>query len=422
MKFFRKKSSPPVQSGKKTSGVSLEDQFYSRRVEDPLLDDYFDEGRVTTTQRTSRHSPARRRESSNRASSWTLAILLLRGVLIVLLLVGGFMVLKLVLGRMAVPTEKERQEWETNAARMEQQAVAKISLDPVPQELRVSPAEVEQRLAAWEQGGQLFRSAEALSRRGINEEAAHRLEQALRVVPNNRAVQHLLSEVYMALGHAEKAAPLYIYLLDQEGPLPELQIRLLQALQESGQIEAGLVLANRILQDQPDNEFVLSVAAAGQAQLGDTDAALVMFERMLETSATNTVALSRCGEIYAGRGDYERAIPYYLELIRLNPLPDYYQVLANCYAQQNQAGQTVVSMGQAASLFGSAIVAPWLKSQGFDPVRESVEFRSFADRIIGAEQRKAIEAINKRDAEKAAPEPGELELPKQPELQLKPNQ
>jgi tetratricopeptide (TPR) repeat protein len=164
--------------------------------------------------------------------------------------------------------------------------------------------------------------------------------------------------------------------------------------------------------------MVLSIAAAGQLRQSNQDAALALFERMLKNDPKNTEALEHCGKIYFAQKDPQKAVPYYLELVRLDPKPDFYQMLARCYAQLAQAGKAVVFLGQAASLFGETVIAPWLRDAGFDSVRETVEFRSFADRVVGIETRKAIEEINRREAEKAAsvaPEGG-LERPKQPEL------
>lgn len=416
MKFFQKKTvRSPESRSEKTEGDSTH-SFYSRYAGEAPLDEYSDVSGPQTL-RTSRHGAARRREVSNRASNWTIALLLLRAVLLVLLLVGGFIVLKLVLDRMSEPTEKDQQRWENTAAQMEKSSVPEEA--PVSQELAVSATEMEAHLKQWNQTEQLLRSAEALNLRGINEEAAQRLTQALRITPDNRKAQQMLADIYMQLGRAAEAVPLYIHLLDLGGPLPERQMNLLLALQESGQIAAGLALANQMLLDQPNNEVVLSFAAAGQLQLGKPDAALPMFEKILESNATNTVALKNCGQIYFDRGDYEKAVSYYTTLIKIEPKPEYYQMLARSYAHQNQAGKAVVCMGQAASLFGGGTVSPWLKEVTFDPIRESVEFRSFADRLVGVETRKAIEAINKREAEKATPAmPGGLELPKQPDLNV----
>jgi tetratricopeptide (TPR) repeat protein len=421
MKFFRKKSPRPPASHTGKTGSNPPQSFYSQYAGEAPLDEYSDVRGPQPAHRTSRHSVAYRRELSNRASSWALALLLLRAVLIVLLLVGGFIVLKLVLNHMSKPSEKEQQQWEVNAVRMEKSSssVASSAEQSIPQELVASAALIEQRLGQWEQTERLFRSAEALNRRGINDEAARLLEQTLRIAPDNRAARQLLADIYMHLGLYAEAVPLYLRLLDQESRNEEFQMNLLRALQESGQLDAGLVLANRMLLDQPNNLAVLSIAAAGEVQQGNPAAALVLFERMLENSETNLVALAGCGRIYAAQNECEKAVPYYLELVRLDPSPEHYQMLALCYARQNQAGKAVVFMGQAASLFGGGTVSAWLRDPVLDPIRESVEFRSFADRIVGIQTRKAIEAISLREAEKeAAKMPGEFELPQQPDLNL----
>ncbi|MCC7299758.1 MAG: tetratricopeptide repeat protein [Verrucomicrobia bacterium] len=419
MKFFRKKDSHPAEPRIVKTDSAPGQSFYSQYAGEAPLDEYSDTRGPQQTRQTSRHSPAHRREVSNRAGSWAIAFLLLRAVLIVVLLVGGFIVLKLVLTRLNKPSEKEQQVWAANAARM---GKAEISVTAtaaaISQELAVSPAMIEQRLGQWEQAERLVRSAEALTRRGINEEAVQRLGQALRIAPNNREALLLLIDTYMQLGLYAEAVPLCIRQLDQNSRQPELQMKLLRALQSSGQIDAGLMLANRMLLDQPNNEAVLSIAAAGQIGLGNTDAALAMFKKMLENNDHNIAALQNCGKIYFDRRDYEAAIPYYLELVRLDSKPDYYQMLARAYAQQDQASRAVVFMGQASSLFGGNAVSPWLRDAQFDPIRESVEFRSFADRIVGVETRKAIEAISRRETGKTTSDQSLPDAPKRPDSEM----
>ncbi|NOU35856.1 MAG: hypothetical protein HOO88_03695 [Kiritimatiellaceae bacterium] len=419
MKFFRKKNARPAEAARKTTGTNADHGLYSRYTADGSPDEYASGSAGRQTNRTSRHSPSRTRETSNRASNWAIAMLLLRTGLIVVLLVGGFFVLKLVLNRMAEPSEKEQKRWEAKATQMGKggSADAVSAGTPNAQALGVSPELIGQRLGQWEETERHLRSAEALSRRGIDEEAMQRLGLALQVMPDNRAAQEMLVGIYMRRGLYTEAVPLCLHLLDQEGWKQELQMNLLQALQKSGQRASALVLAERMLQEQPNNLTVLSIAAAGQIGLGNTNTALTLFERMLENDAKNTVALRSCGAIHFARGDYSNSVPYYVELVRLDPKPDYYQALAHCYAQQNQAGKAVVFMGQAASLFGGTEISPWLKDAVYDPIRESAEFRSFADRLVGVETRKAIEAINKREAEKSSSQmPAGMDLPKQPDL------
>ena len=423
MKFFRKKKAKPAESRSRVGSPASESSFYSQHAGETPLDEYSNGSVRQQTHRTSRHSPARIRESSNRASNWAIAVLLLRAVLIVVLLVVGFVALKLIVNHLQKPSIKTQQQWAANATRMEKSGKSStVSVGKeVPQELVVNPALIGQRLEQWEQTERHLRSAEALTRRGINEEAVQRLEQALRITPDNQATQNLLVDIYMKQGRYAEAVPLCLHLLDQDGRQPEMQMNLLQALQGSGQIDAGLILADRMLRDQPNNQTVLSIAAEGQIKQGNKEAALVLFGRILENDPKNMAALKGCAQLYFGKEDYQSAIPYYLELMRADSKADYYQALARCYARQNEEGKAVVLMGQAASLFGGSVVSPWLKDVIFDPIRETVEFRSFADRLVGIEARKAIEALSKREAEKTTPAGlgGGLELPTQPALNLK---
>jgi len=133
------------------------------------------------------------------------------------------------------------------------------------------------------------------------------------------------------------------------------------------------------------------------------------------------VALADSGAIYQERGNWQKAIPYYLELARTDPDIEHYHNLVRCYAQMGEAGKAVIFMGQAASLYGESEVASWLRHdlEAFDLILETVEYRSFADRVVGVETRKAIEDIRRREIEKKTPAiPGGLDLPAQPELKI----
>ncbi len=418
MKLFRKKKARPDNVRAKPARPDS-DNFYSQHAGHAPLDEYSDGRDTRQTHRTSQHSPARRREVNYRASDWAIAALLLRAVLIVVLLVGGFFILKLVLDYMAKPSAKEKQRRESAAAVTEQlsSAVAVSAGTPASREPVVDSALIEQRLGQWDLAAQTLRSAEAFALRGVDEDAIQRLGQVLRIVPDNQAAQKLLVDIYMRRGRYAEAVPLCLHLLDQNSQQPDLQMNLLKALMASGQNAAGGMLADRMLRDQPNNATVLAFAAAGQMNLGNKEAALALFKRVLENEAKNRDAMQGCGKIYFDQNDYQNAVPYYLELTKLDPKPEYYQMLARCYAQQNEAGKAVIFMGQAAGLFGGEAVSSWFRDPLFDPVRETSEFRSFTDRIIGIEGRKAIEAISKREVEQKAEEPGGSDIKKQRELE-----
>lgn len=396
-------------------------------MDEPVLDEYYQGPSGRHTMRTSRHSPARRRENSNRASNAAIAWLLLRAVLIVVLLGGGYWMLQFIVARVSGPSEKDQQRWEANAALMDGATADEPGEEPaVPAPSRtetLSDELIEKRLEQWMLAERHLRSADALVRRGIRDQAVERLSLALHASPENYAAQKQLMELYLSMDAYAEAIPLCIRLLDQGGEQWEIQLNLLRALEKSGRFRASLMLAERLLELQPENRTVLNSAAASCLALGDADRALSLYDLILTRNSRDRDALLGAAEIHRARGAWQQAIPYYLELVRIEPSDEVYYALALCYAQQTDAGKAVVFMGQAASLYGESAVSPWLRDSGFDIIREEVEFRSFADRIIGIENRKAIEAISRREAEKTTPEPaGGMDLPQQPELNaLKPS-
>lgn len=402
MKFFNKKN--VREEGLSVSGND-QPEFYSNRSGETPLDESYEGAGGGPVRRTSRHSPVQRRENDNRASNITLGLFLLRAVLIVVLLGGGFIGLKLIAKAVSGPSDADRERWAEKARLMEQGASPDTGVAPETarlSETSVSDELIKTRIERWTLAERHLRSADSLIRRGIHDKAVERLLQVLQASPHNRAAQQQLLNIYMEDQNYIDAVPLCIRLLDQDSTQWGVQTSLLEALQQSGRNEPALTLADRLLDQKPNDVRVLQVAAVASRDAGDAERALGLYERILENLPESPVALLGSAEIYHEKMDWAEAIPFYLELMRQSPEPEVYHALSQCYAQLGESGKTVIFMGQATSLFGSSEVAPWLRETVFDPVRESVEFRSFADRIVGIETRKAIEAINRREAEKKA--------------------
>jgi len=424
MKIFGRKKPSEKAAPSPSETVDPEQSFYEQRAgEEPL--DEFSEGYGRHTHRTSFHSPARRRETSNRIGNKEVFFLLFRAGLIVFLLGAGFLVLKLGLGKLTEPSEKDQEQWEANAALMENgptpEQFSAEAAPLQPQTPAVTTELIGKRLRRWEEAERHMRAAEMRERDGMGEEAVLRLGQALHSAPDNRAAQRLLMEIYMRSGNYAGAIPLCIRLLDQDSRQWGVKMNLLQALQGLGQAEACLALAEQMLETEPNNLDVLEVAAFAQRVAGNGEEALALFDRILQNDSLHQMALAGSGAIHLERGEWQKATPYYLELVRTRPDVRYYHDLVRCYARQEEAGKAVIFMGQAASLYGESEISSWMQHdlEAFDPIRETVEYRSFADRIVGVETRKAIEEIRRREIEKKAPAtPAGVDLPTQPELKI----
>jgi tetratricopeptide (TPR) repeat protein len=425
MKIFSRKTPSKKQASSPAEASESERSFYDQPAgEEPLNE--FSGGHERHNLRTSIHSPARRRETSNRAGDKEIFLLFFRTGLILVLLVAGFFALKLGLNKLAEPSEKEKEQWAANAALMEKRQPADVALvgDASSQFLshEVNAELVGKRLTQWAEAERHMRSAGALDQRGMEDGAISRLKQALHSAPESRAAQQLLMKIYMSEERYAEAVPLCIRLLDQDSQQWGVKTDLLKALQMLDQTEASFALASQMLEKEPNNLDVLSIAARAHRATGNTDEALTLFDRMLQNDRRNLVALEGAGSIYLEREEWAKATPYYLELVEIHSGEKSYHGLVRCYAQQAEAGKAIVAMGQAASLYGDPLVFSWLVHdlEAFDPIRETLEYRSFSERLVGVADRNAIEELRKREIEKQETLPAGLDLPAQPDLKLRP--
>lgn len=421
MKRFGKKKSRSPKAAAAPVPAEPDHNFYEPQpAEAPL---HTSSGRSGSRQRSSRHGPARRRENNNRTTNRDLLLLVLKMVLIPVLIVGGFFGLKAALRLVDGPSEKEIQQWEANAELMEKtpsaepEEIVKLSDD-----LSLNKAVLAERMDRWEAGQRHLRAAEALERRGMDDEAIARLRQTLRFIPASQKAQRLLLELYMRNGNYEEAVPLCIRLLDQDSVQRDLKILLLQALQAEEKTEMSLLLANRLLVERPDDLSVMEMAAYAHAAEGDLDQALDFYKRILEANPQHLLALEGAGYIYQFQKEWLKAVPYYLKLLELNPKPEHYLALARSYAQLGDEGKTLVLLGQAYSLYGREEIYPWLSSPDFDPVRETADFRSFLDQMVGERTRAAIEEIRRREIQRETVreirEVREFKLPSATDLEI----
>lgn len=420
-KIGRKKNRPETEASKRADSADPDNSFYARQSSEAPLDEPAGGSVGGSVHRTSRHTPVRRRENSNRASQKEVTVLLLKVFLIPVVLGVGFVGLKLITSYLEEPSEKDRESWEANSKQMERGAQGAGT--PAAQTAGLSgdgrAEELGPFLNRMAQADRLLRSAEALEERGMNEKAIARFQEVLRVAPENFSAQKQLLEVYLQMGNDVQAVPLCLRLLEQDGMNPELQKNLLTALNESDRTESSLLLAKRILEREPENADVMEIAAYAHAAKGDNDKALELYKKILQRDPDRLLALEGAGTIYDWQNQPQQALPYYMQLVRLDPQPRYYNALARSYARQDESGKAVIFMGQAAGLYGESAVIPWLSDSDFDAIRETIDFRSFADQVAGVKTRARLKQLRmQRKLDAPRPEPVELKLPSKNDLKM----
>jgi tetratricopeptide (TPR) repeat protein len=277
-------------------------------------------------------------------------------------------------------------------------------------------------LNEWERTARHLRAAESFLNKNLDEEAARRLDQALKVSPDNRIALKRRMELLLREENPEAALPLCLKLLEQDSSQFSLKTTLLETLQQHGEPAAVHALADHMLEQQPNHLPILKIAAFSRIEQNRVEEALAIYKRILERVPTDPVALAGAALIHRSRQEWADAVSYYQELLNVNPSAEVYGALSRCYARLGEAGKAVIFMGQAASLYGEKTVAGWFPAPEFDAVRETIDFRAFADRVVGVETRKAIEAIREREADETRPAielpGGGLGLPDKPDLQI----
>jgi tetratricopeptide (TPR) repeat protein len=414
MKKFGKKSDRPDRKEPESPATpDTESSFYVQPDREAPLNEYSSH-RGPQAHRSSRHTTARRRENNVRATDWQLARLTLKIIMVPVLLGVGYFGLKMAVNHFSKPHEETLAQWDDDLQLMDMGAAAgKVAAD------FGDKASMETFLEQLKQVQDFLESAAVLKQGGMNDEAVDRLEQALDIAPASFAVKKNLLELYMQQGRYEDVVPLSGRMLAQDASSQEAKSALLTALYETGRTEASVVLAERMLAQDPGDIHVMEVAAYSYAAQGRADEALQMYKQILEREPTHLLALEGAGTLHEWRKEWAKALPYDMELVRLDPQAKRYRVLAVNYAQQDQAGKTAIFLGQAFSLYGVETVAPWLNDPGFDPVREAVDFRSLADQIVGAKARQQIEQIRRREVQEASGIlSGEIDLPSQRQLDI----
>jgi len=399
------------------SGMGSEPSFYSQHPgEAPLSEEELSANRGDRTRRTSRHNLGRREGSDNRSHRAVL-LLLLRTGLIIFLIAGTLFVLKKAANYLSEPSVEQKADWE--AKRTVNTVVSLDAADAA--ETRVDAALLCERIESWTLADRQMRAAQDLIRHRNHDEAFRRLQRILQAAPRHNEAQRLLADLLLQRGEYEQTKPLLVSLLDKNPEDSEAAAQLLNAFVQTGDHASTLALADWLPEKMLTADVMASVALSYMA-LEKYEQAQGLFKRILALDGKNITALEGLGRLRRMAEDYEGAVPYYQELIQLDSRPEYYRAVAICYAQLEEAGKAIVFMGQAFSLYGSAQVGGWLRQPEFDVVRETVEFRSLADRVVGTEQRKAIEQLRKRETEKAAAVLTPAEKAGGPAIELKPTQ
>ncbi len=366
-------------------------EFYTASPsEKPLYDDgrTIDSGREN---RTSRHQASTGHRAEKMDPREKMALMaILKAAAIVLLLGIAFLLLWKGIGLYEESTFLDRAK-EGDASPVPQEANLVEDFDIQDQDAREKFAE---RVEQWREADRFVRSADALLKRGIYDQAIVRCQDALRLDPAHMGALERLGHLYFEKENYVEAVNAYVRLLSVDPSRLEVQRKLIKALDAFGDTDAVMYMAEWYLdQNVFDIEIQLYLANARYVREEFVEAAEA-YGKVLSNSPRNARALTRQAASYMQVGEYEKALVP-LEVLRKNNYrgQDYYKQIAICKAQLLRSEESVQTLGRAAMLFETRIVLGWLKEPQFDPIRTDRIFQSFTERIGGEEFRIMLEKL-----------------------------
>lgn len=397
-------------------------EFYSSSPTEKPLSDTSRTSMAHSVRKTGRHQGAAGRRPEKMDPREKLALMaILKSVILILLLVIAFFMLWKGIKLYEESIWLENADTERSPVMQEVVMVEDFDIqDENARELFVA------RIQQWKDAERLVRSADALLKRSIYDQAIEQCQNALRQDPAHSGALERLGELYYAKQDYVEAVNAYIRLLSVDPARGDIQKRLIQALDAFGDHDAVRYMAEWYLdQNLYDVDIQRYLAKALSAQ-GNFEEAAEAYGRVLREAPKDIDTLEQQASNYMQVGQYEKALVP-LNKLRENNYRDqtYYKQIAICNAQLEQGKETVETLGRAAQLFGEKTVMGWMQDPLLDPVREDRLFQAFTDRIGGEEFRRWLEkmAQNIDAAQTAKPEEvPKLQMPGATEQQLRDNE
>jgi len=160
---------------------------------------------------------------------------------------------------------------------------------------------------------------QALSEKGLRDEAVTELKTALTLDPTNARIYAALAEAYEADGQYENAIPA-MRLAVQRDPQNEIyHFRYGLLLTDSHAPAAGILRLQEALKQFPGSARIWLALGIAQLTYGQNAEAENSFKQSLTLDAKLVPALAYLGMTYSERGAYEKAISFYEQAIALNP-------------------------------------------------------------------------------------------------------
>jgi tetratricopeptide (TPR) repeat protein len=187
-----------------------------------------------------------------------------------------------------------------------------------------------------------------------------------------------LEQGLMADSHREEIAKLEtLYANNPEG---RVFTHLAEAYRKAGELQRAREIVEDGLRRHAEYSSAHVVLGRVLMDLGETESARGAFERVLELDAHNLIALRSLGEIAVGGGRPAEALPYYRELVSLDPADDRLRITIGRLEEQAAAQSDTPADAVEDDALAAPMTDPGLDGDGGAPTEPVVE----ADPLVSA--------------------------------------
>ena len=214
-----------------------------------------------------------------------------------------------------------------------------------------------------------------------HEKALSRLTALQQAFPRDLETKMALAKAQIAAKNYPAAITLLHEALIADPRNDESRIMLAQALLHQQQNEEALAIATWLLAANTYSQEANDIAANAYIAMNKPGWSIPHLRRIITQDRENFSALNRLAKVFSDIGEHQQAVLEFTRMIDMNLADSVtYCNLAICYAQQEKAEKAAIILDQAAQEYGYDFVFSWLERSGFDTIRETPSFKTFAAR------------------------------------------
>lgn len=257
-----------------------------------------------------------------------------------------------------------------------------------------SPQAIQQLVESAHSVRDLKHVVDQMQARSLYAEAAETVRRKLAETPESVELKALLGQLYVRTGRYNDASRLLVEALTADPVNQGARLDLAIACWARGDNASALTVAKWLLESAPTMEEAHKIAARACLNAGWNDQAIEYLRQATDLKPFDMEARNMLALAYLRQGAHARAISHLQDIIKQGGADQVtYFNLAACYAQKRQPDDVVRVILEASRDLGPGIVAAWMDTEDFAPVRSAEVFKNVRSQMMNSMALAARESL-----------------------------